>query len=89
MSFKERKESLKKLISLNLFPPYCPDCARVVSNPSAKFCRLWNEQYRRYEFYIKCKYCKNVTPAFVDPKKALDNWDDLFIKKENQLILEG
>ena len=87
---KGKLRFINKMISLNVFAYHCPDCAVPFSDKfTAKFCGIWDEQYKVYKYFIKCKCCGNVTPAFEDPKKALDNWEDLFIKKEIQLVLES
>jgi hypothetical protein len=38
---------------------------------------------------MRCRYCNTTTPAYEDPNDVIENWNDLFIKKEESLILNG
>ncbi len=82
-----KKSVLKKLL-INFNGIYCPECSLLSTRPTAHLHHLYDEQYKKDKYYIKCKYCKTVTPAFENEKDAMNNWDWLFIKKEHQLFGE-
>lgn len=81
--------SLKTLLKLNLTATYCPNCAVFRGEkPTAAFHSMKDEMYHKTKYYIKCKYCKAITPAYEDPKDAIENWEDLFVKKELETVLK-
>lgn len=87
-NFKEFCRSYKKLFQLNVTALECPSCNVVGTYPSAKFGCIKDEKYHKLKYYICCRFCKQITPAFEDPKEALENWSDLFILKEDEILLK-
>lgn len=83
----QKINSIKKVIRLNTTGYYCPECTRVYGkeNPTARFHSLYDEQYKKYKYYIKCCFCSKVTPGYENPKDAIDIWEDGF---ESIKILE-
>ena len=82
-------KTLKTLVKLNLTGIYCPNCAVSKGEyPTAGFTFMKDELYHKTKYYIRCKVCDAVTPAYEDPKDAIENWDDLFIKKELETVLK-
>lgn len=91
--FERLKDLLKvdrTLFRLNLTGTFCPNCAITKGEyPTAGFKRLYDRVYHKYKFYMRCRYCNTTTPAYEDPNDVIENWNDLFIKKEESLILNG
>lgn len=85
---KSSVEVIKKLFQLNVTALECPSCTVVGTYPSAKFGCIKDEKYHKLKYYICCRFCKQITPAFEDPKEALENWSDLFILKEDEIPLK-
>lgn len=86
---KTKLSDLKKLFKLNMYGNECPICSVGKScNPTAKFSLLYDEKYRKNKFYISCRTCKLTTPAFEDPRDAIEFWDYNFILKEDEILLE-
>lgn len=75
---------------MNITGTYCPNCALFKGEyPTARVSSLYDTQYHQYKFYIHCRTCKATTPAYENARDAIENWDDLFIKKETEVALEG
>ena len=76
-----------KLIKLNLVGYPCPDCFEKYSG-STKFYIVYDKQYKNWKYYMKCKKCGTTTPAFEEPKKCFEMWEDNVINKEIKLFEE-
>lgn len=79
----------KQLFRLNLYGTECPCCSPEKGySPTAQFNILWDEKYHKTKYYVHCKKCYLTTPAFEDPKDAMDVWDYNFIMKEDEILLK-
>ena len=74
-----------KLIYLNLVNAPCIYCCGKGFG-STRYHIIFDKKYKKYKYYIKCKCCNTVTPAFEDPKDALDFWDEYAISKEIEIL---
>lgn len=70
----------------NIFGFECPDCCNNFP-ASAKSYHMYDEQYKCYKFYIKCRVCGRVTPAMPTFKEALDKWEDQWVLKEDKVLM--
>ena len=45
-----------------------------------------DKKYHKYKFYLKCKDCGLVTPAYEDLKKLMEVWEDIWISVEIKAV---
>lgn len=76
------------LIRMNLTSFECPECCKTnkFSNYPVRVQVLKDEKYHKYKFYLKCKDCNLVTPAYEDPKKLMEVWEDIWINEEIKTV---
>ena len=79
-------KSLKIVIKANSSGGFeCPSCSLSGAQAPARLHLMNDKVFKKYKFYIQCKWCKRTTPAFEKLKDAVDNWEDLFISKELEI----
>lgn len=79
-------KSLKTVVKVNSSGGFeCPSCSLSGAQAPAKLYLMNDKIFKKYKFYIKCKWCKRTTPAFENLKNVVDNWEDLFISKELEI----
>lgn len=76
------------LIPMNLTGFECPECCKKykISNYPVRAQILRDEKYHKYKFYLKCKDCGLVTPAYEDLKKLIEVWEDIWINEEIKTV---
>lgn len=72
----------------NVYGFECPDCCSVFQRVTARSSYMYDEQYKKYKFYIHCKNCGRTTPALPTLKDAIDQWEDQWILKEDSILLD-
>lgn len=75
-------------VRMNLTSFECPECCKTdkFSNYPVRVRVLKDEKYRKYKFYLKCKDCNLVTPAYEDPKKLMEVWEDIWISADIRTV---
>lgn len=74
------------------FAPFrweCPNCTvKAYRNDpyshTVSLKHLWDEQYHKYKFYMGCSNCNYVTPAFEEPNKAYEIYEDNLIDADHR-----
>ncbi len=85
---KDLIKAHRLLIPMNLTGFECPECCKTYkpSNYPVRAQILRDEKYHKYKFYLKCPYCRLVTPAYDDLKKLMEVWEDIWISAEVKAV---
>lgn len=83
---KYRFKDFLTLFKLNSITIPCPECFALSNGYYSKFGIVWDGLYKKPKYYIRCKCCNLVTPAFEDPEDAKEVWEDYFIERETKLF---
>lgn len=78
--------SVKDLMKANMSCYHCPDCVLYTFTPTVKMKTVYDPRYKKYSYYMKCSQCRYVTPAFDDPTKTLDVYDDNWVPTETFIL---
>lgn len=72
------------VVIMNLTTFECPECCKKYgySEYPARAYTLYDEQYHKYKFYLKCKDCNLVTPAYEDLKDLMKYWEELWVTED-------
>lgn len=78
----------------NMFGYECPNCGPGLDMGdgipiTASSQSLWDEQYKQYKFFVKCKSCNFTTPAYPTLREAEDKWADAWSLVEDQILMNG
>ncbi len=85
---KDCVKAHKELILINLTSFECPECCKKykISNYPVRANLFNDKKYHKYKFYLKCKDCGLVTPAYEDLKKLMEVWEDIWISAEIKAV---
>lgn len=79
-------KSAENLAKANISCYHCPDCVAYTFQPTVKMHTVYDPRHKKYCYYMKCSSCRYVTPAFDDPVKTLDAYDDNWVAAETAIL---
>lgn len=78
---------LKNTIIKNSYGYNCPNCSTKETDVNS--CRanfFYDEKFKEYKYFIKCKYCSLTTPGYKTIKEAESLFEQYWINKELETL---